>query len=175
MANEEDCIDSRKNYTDIDYALRYTQKNNNLDFGIFIAKESNEKYSKGKDFYAIRSKNKIDNRTIGYFLTHVEDNFLNQEATVNVIDFANVKSNNLTIYNDLISSKKDNKNGFGFRSQFNYKPTPLTSRSGSILYFDDDLNLNDFGYLKKNDWFHLGIGSNLTLIDFKKRKEIREL
>ena len=175
VANEEDCIDSRKNYTDIDYALRYTQKNNNLDFGIFIAKESNEKYSKGKDFYAMRSKNKIDNRTIGYFLTHVEDNFLNQEATVNVIDFANVKSNNLTIYNDLISSKKDNKNGFGFRSQFNYKPTPLTSRSGSILYFDDDLNLNDFGYLKKNDWFHLGIGSNLTLIDFKKRKEIREL
>ena len=102
VANEEDCIDSRKNYTDIDYALRYTQKNDNLDFGIFIAKESNEKYSKGKDFYAIRSKNKIDNRTIGYFLTHVEDNFLNQEATVNVIDFANVKSNNLTIYNDCL-------------------------------------------------------------------------
>ena len=59
-----------------------------------------------KRFYAIRSKKKIDNRTIGYFLTHVENNFLNESATVNVIDFANVKSNKLTTYNDLITSEE---------------------------------------------------------------------
>ena len=173
--NENDCINSKKNYTDIDYALRYTQKNNNLDFGIFVAKESDERYSNGKDFYAIRSKKKVDNRTIGYFLTHVENNFLNESATVNVIDFANVKSNKLTIYNDLISSERDGKTGFGYRSQFNYKPTPLSRRSGSILYFDDNLILNDFGYLKKNDWFHIGIGSDISLIDFSKFKKIKEL
>ena len=173
--NEDDCVDSRKNYTDINYALRYTQKNNNIDFGVFVAKESDEKYTKGKDFYAIRSKKKIGNRTIGYFLTHVENNFLNESATVNVIDFANVKSNKLTTYNDLITSEREGESGFGFRSQFNYKPTQLSSRSGSLLYFDDSLMLNDFGYLKKNDWFHIGLGSNITLIDFKKRKEIKEL
>ena len=173
--NEDDCVDSRKNYTDIDYALRYTQKNNNTDFGVFVAKESDERYTKGKDFYAIRSKKKIDNRTIGYFLTHVENNFLNESATVNVIDFANVKSNKLTTYNDLITSEREGESGFGFRSQFNYKPTQLSSRSGSLLYFDDSLMLNDFGYLRKNDWFHIGLGSNITLIDFKKRKEIKEL
>ena len=173
--NEDDCVDSRKNYTDINYALRYTQKNNNINFGVFVAKESDEKYTKGKDFYAIRSKKKIGNRTIGYFLTHVENNFLNESATVNVVDFANVKSNKLTTYNDLITSEREGESGFGFRSQFNYKPTQLSSRSGSLLYFDDSLMLNDFGYLRKNDWFHIGLGSNITLIDFKKRKEIKEL
>ena len=173
--NENDCIDSRKNYTDIDYALRYTQKNENLDFGVFVAKESDERYTNGKDFYAIRSKKKINNRTVGYFLTHVENNFLNESATVNVIDFANVKSNKLTIYNDLISSEREGETGFGYRSQFNYKPTPSSRRSGSLLYFDDSLLLNDFGYLKKNDWFHIGIGSDITLIDFKKLKRVKEL
>ena len=63
----------KKNYTDIDYALRYTQKNNNLDFGIFVAKESDERYSNGKDFYAIRSKKKVDNRTIGLSLIHISE------------------------------------------------------------------------------------------------------
>ena len=173
--NEDDCIDSRKNYTDIDYALRYTQKNDSLDFGVFVAKESDERYTNGKDFYAIRSKKKINNRTVGYFLTHVENNFLNESATVNVIDFANVKSNKLTIYNDLISSEREGETGFGYRSQFNYQPTPSSRRSGSLLYFDDSLLLNDFGYLKKNDWFHIGIGSDITLIDFKKLKRVKEL
>ena len=76
---------------------------------------------------------------------------------------------------DLISSERDGKTGFGYRSQFNYKPTPLSRRSGSILYFDDNLILNDFGYLNKNDWCHIGIGSDISLIDFSKFKKIKEL
>ena len=170
-----DCEASKKNYTDIDFALRYTQKNNDLDFGVFLAQESDERYTKGRSYYAIRSKKRINNTTIGHFLTYVEDNFLDAKATVNVIDFSNVRSNKLTFYNDLISSHKDNISGFGLRSQFNYKPTALSSRSGSLLYFDDDLMLNDFGYLKKNDWFHVGLGSDVSKINFKDGKKIKEL
>ena len=35
--------------------------------------------------------------------------------------------------------------------------------------------LNDFGYLRKNDWFHIGVGSKITLIDFKNLEELKEL
>ena len=172
--NENDCIDSKKNYTDIDYAMRYTQKNDDLDLGIFIAQESDERYTKGRDFYALRTKKKIDTRTIGYFLTHVVDNFSDEKASVNVVDFTNVKSRKVTLYHDIISSKKEDETGFGFRSQFNYKPTDLSSRSGSILYFDDSLMLNDFGYLKRNDWFHLGAGTDISKINFKDDSQIKE-
>ena len=172
--NEDDCDDSKKNYTDIDYALRYTQKNDNTDFGVFVAQESDEKYSKGRDFYALRTKKKVNNRTIGHFLTHVVNNFSNEKATVNVIDFSNVKSKKLTLYNDIITSKKEGETGFGFRSQFNYKPTSLSRRSGSLLYFDDGLMLNDFGYLKRNDWFHLGAGTDISKINFKDGSQIKE-
>ena len=172
--DENRCDDKRKSYTDIDFALRYTQKNDNSNVGIFVAQESDESFTKGKNFYAIRSKNKIGTRTIGYFLTHVVDNFTNKKATVNVIDFINVKSNKLTLYTDFLSSEKEGVSGFGLRSQFVYKPTQLSRRSGSILYFEDSFRLNDFGYLKKNDWFHVGLGSDITKVDFNESSSVKE-
>ena len=173
-SDENRCDGKRKSYTDIDFALRYTQKNDNSNVGIFVAQESDESFTKGKNFYAIRSKNKIGTRTIGYFLTHVVDNFTNKKATVNVIDFINVKSNKLTLYTDFLSSEKEGVSGFGLRSQFVYKPTQLSRRSGSILYFEDSFRLNDFGYLKKNDWFHVGLGSDITKVDFNESSSVKE-
>ena len=173
-SDENRCDGKRKSYTDIDFALRYTQKNDNSNIGIFVAQESDESFTKGKNFYAIRSKNKIGTRTIGYFLTHVVDNFTNEKATVNVIDFINVKSDKLTLYTDFLSSEKEGVSGFGLRSQFVYKPTQLSRRSGSILYFEDSFRLNDFGYLKKNDWFHVGLGSDITKVDFNESSSVKE-
>ena len=173
-ADEDSCSNAKKNYTDIDFALRYTQKNNNSDIGIFVAQESDELFTRGKNFYALRSKNMVGSRSIGYFLTHVVNNFTNEKATVNVIDFSNVKSSKLTLYTDLLSSEKEGMSGFALRSQFVYKPTPLSRRSGSVLYFDDSFKLNDFGYLKKNDWFHVGFGSDVTKVDFNESSRIKE-
>ena len=79
-ADEDSCSDAKKNYTDIDFALRYTQKNNNSDIGIFVAQESDELFTKGKNFYALRSKNMVGSRSIGYFLTHVVNNFTNEKS-----------------------------------------------------------------------------------------------
>ena len=173
-SDEDDCNKAKKSYTDIDFALRYTQKNNNSDFGIFVAQESDESYTKGRNFYALRSKSMVGSRSIGYFLTHVVNNFTNEKATVNVVDFTNVRSNKLTLYTDLLSSEKEGVSGFGLRSQFVYKPSQLSRRSGSILYFEDSFKLSDFGYLKKNDWFHIGLGSDVTKVDFDESSSIKE-
>ena len=173
-SDEDGCNNAKKSYTDIDFALRYTQKNNNSDFGIFVAQESDESYTKGRNFYALRSKSMVGSRSIGYFLTHVVNNFTNEKATVNVVDFTNVRSNKLTLYTDLLSSEKEGVSGFGLRSQFVYKPSQVSRRSGSILYFEDSFKLSDFGYLKKNDWFHIGLGSDVTKVDFDESSSIKE-
>ena len=173
-SDEDGCNNAKKSYTDIDFALRYTQKNNKSDFGIFVAQESDESYTKGRNFYALRSKSMVGSRSIGYFLTHVVNNFTNEKATVNVVDFTNVRSNKLTLYTDLLSSEKEGVSGFGLRSQFVYKPSQLSRRSGSVLYFEDSFKLSDFGYLKKNDWFHIGLGSDFTKIDFGESSSIKE-
>lgn len=165
-SNENSCNNAKKNYSDIDFALRYTQKNNDTETGFFVAQETDEDYSKGRDYYAVRSKTTVGNKTYGYMLTHVVNNFLDETATVNVFDFSNVKSKKLTLYTDILSSEKNNNSGLGLRSQFVYKPTKNSRRSGSIVYFEDDFKLNDFGYLKRSDWFHVGVGTDITKTDF---------
>ena len=174
LVKKEACEESSKNYTDIDYALRYTQKRNDTDIGIFIAQEDDEQFSKGKSFYAFRAKKKIGTKTFGYFLTNVKNNLSDKNAIVNVFDYSNIKSDKLTIYNDFLTSKKDSQSGYGFRSQFVYQLTGYKRRSGSIVYFDDSFELDDFGYLKKNDWFHFGIGQDITKVNFSEDSNIEE-
>lgn len=164
--DETNCNESKKNYSDIDFALRLTQKKNNSEVGFFAAQEKDEAYSLGKDYYAFRARTKKDDKTIGYMLTQVIDNFTNTTSTVNVFDYIQVRSDKLKLYTDLLASEKYNQSSLGFRTQFVYQPTKYSKTSGSILYFEDDFQLNDFGYLQRNDWFHIGLGADTKRIDF---------
>ena len=173
--NESDCNESRKNYSDIDFALRFTQKKNNNEVGFFAAQEKDEAYSLGKDYYAFRARTKKDDKTIGYMVTQVIDNFTNTTSTVNVFDYIQVKSDKLKLYTDLLASEKEDQSGLGFRTQFVYQPTKYSKTSGSILYFEDDFQLNDFGYLQRNDWFHIGLGADIKKIDFDESSILEQI
>ena len=173
--NEEDCINTRKNYSDIDFSMRFTQKNGQNNYGIFLAKESDEDFSKGREFIALRGKTKINSKTLGYMVTNVENDFLGTKSTVNVFDYINVRSEKLTTYADILTTKKERDSGKGFRLQYTYKPTDLTRNSASILYFDKEVRLNDFGYLKRNDWFHFGIGHNIKKVDFENNSPFQQI
>ena len=108
-------------------------------------------------------------------ITHVQDKFNSTNSTVNVIDYVNVKSEKLRYFTDILFSDKENKSHMGYRSQFSYQPSNLSYLSGSILYFEDGFQLNDFGYLKRSDWFHLGIGGGIKKIDFAKESLIDQI
>ena len=173
--NESDCNESRKNYSDIDFALRFTQKKNNNEVGFFVAQEKDEAYSLGKDYYAFRARTKKDDKTIGYMVTQVIDDFTNTTSTVNVFDYIQIKSDKLKLYTDLLASEKEDQSGLGFRTQFVYQPTKYSKTSGSILYFEDDFQLNDFGYLQRNDWFHIGLGADIKKIDFDESSILEQI
>ena len=173
--NIDECENSKKNYSDIDYALRYSQKTGKTELGFFTAREADESFSVGRNFYALRSRTDFGNKTLGYMLTHVDDSFNNSSATVNVIDYVNVKSDQLTYFTDLLFSEKDDDSRFGYRSQFNYQPSNFSYISGSILYFDENFQLNDFGYLRRADWIHIGLGGGLKQINFSKESPINQI
>jgi hypothetical protein len=173
--NIDECENSKKNYSDIDYALRYSQKTGKTELGFFTAREADEPFSVGRNFYALRSRTDFGNKTLGYMLTHVDDSFNNSSATVNVIDYVNVKSDQLTYFTDLLFSEKDDDSRFGYRSQFNYQPSNFSYISGSILYFDENFQLNDFGYLRRADWIHVGLGGGLKQINFLKESRIDQI
>ena len=173
--NSDECEEAKKNYSDIDYALRYSQKTGKTEMGFFTARENDESFSVGRNFYAIRSRTNLGSKTLGYMLTHVDDSFNNSTATVNVIDYVNVKSDQLTYFTDLLFSEKDNDSKFGYRSQFNYQPSNFSYVSGSVLYFDKNFQLNDFGYLKRADWIHVGLGGGFKQINFAEQSAINQI
>ncbi|MDC0392383.1 DUF5916 domain-containing protein [Gammaproteobacteria bacterium] len=173
--NVDECENSKKNYSDIDYALRYSQKTGKTEMGFFTARENDESFSVGRNFYAFRSRTNLGSKTLGYMLTHVDDSFNNSTATVNVIDYVNVKSDQLTYFTDLLFSEKDNESKFGYRSQFNYQPSNFSYVSGSVLYFDKNFQLNDFGYLKRADWIHVGLGGGFKQINFEEQSAINQI
>ena len=173
--NIDECENSKKNYSDIDYALRYSQKTGKTELGFFTASETDESFSVGRNFYALRSRTDLGNKTLGYMLTHVDDSFNNKTASVSVIDYVNVKSDQLTYFTDLLFSEKDDDSRFGYRSQFNYQPSNFSYISGSILYFDENFQLNDFGYLRRADWIHIGLGGGLKQINFSKESPINQI
>ena len=173
--NIDECENSKKNYSDIDYALRYSQKTGKTELGFFTAREADESFSVGRNFYALRSRTDFGNKTLGYMLTHVDDSFNNSTATVNVIDYVNVKSDQLTYFTDLLFSEKDDDSRFGYRSQFNYQPSNFSYISGSILYFDENFQLNDFGYLKRADWIHIGLGGGFKQVNFSNESPINQI
>ena len=173
--DEANCDESRKNYSDIDFALRFTQKKNDNEIGFFAAQEKDEAYSMGKDYYAFRARTKKNDKTFGYMVTQVIDDFTNSTSTVNVFDYIQVKSDKLKLYTDLLASEKEEKSGLGFRTQFVYQPTKFSKTSGSILYFEDDFQLNDFGYLKRSDWFHVGLGADIKKVDFSESSILEQI
>ena len=173
--NIDECENSKKNYSDIDYALRYSQKTGKTELGFFTARETDESFSIGRNFYALRSRTDLGNKTLGYMITHVDDSFNNKTASVSVIDYVNVKSDQLTYFTDLLFSEKDDDSRFGYRSQFNYQPSNFSYISGSILYFDENFQLNDFGYLRRADWIHVGLGGGLKQINFSKESPVDQI
>ena len=174
-SNEEGCEAAKKNYSDIDFALRLTQKSNNNEFGVFVANEADEAFSVGRDYYALRSRTKIGNKTLGFMVTNVENEMTGESSTVNVIDYVNIRSKKLITYSDLLASEKDGKNGLGYRAQFTYLPNKLSNVSGSLLYFEDDFELNDFGYLQRRDWIHAGIGGNRKINQFDNSSILKQI
>ena len=174
-SSEDSCEAAKKNYSDIDFALRLTQKSNNNEFGVFVASEADEAFSVGRDYYALRSRTKLGNKTLGFMVTNVENEMTGESSTVNVIDYVNIRSKKLITYSDLLTSEKNGKNGLGYRAQFTYLPNKLSNISGSLLYFEDDFELNDFGYLQRRDWIHAGIGGNRKINEFDNSSILKQI
>ena len=155
--------------------MRYSQKTGKTELGFFTARETDESFSVGRNFYALRSRTDLGNKTLGYMLTHVDDSFNNKTASVSVIDYVNVKSDQLTYFTDLLFAKKDDDSRFGYRSQFNYQPSNFSYISGSILYFDENFQINDFGYLKRADWIHIGLGGGFKQVNFSNESPVNQI
>ena len=74
--------------------------------------EANEKFSQGKDFYALRLRTKKNNLSIGYLGTYVEQPVFGESATVHSIDLEYRPSSLHRLTNNLIMTDSGQKRGY---------------------------------------------------------------
>ena len=164
---ELQCEASIKNVNDIDTAIKYTQLGETTDIGVFAAFEKDEDFSKGEDFFAFRALKKIGNQKVGYMATHNQNDVQDRSATVSAIDYQYVPTSGLKVEHvSMASNISDEESGFGSRTMVSYRPSKAIKYLAEYYYFDENLNINDMGYMWRNDLSSYGLGFNYIKTDF---------
>ena len=156
------CSNSLIDSSDIDLALRYTQKSQENEFGFFSAFEANSLHSSGRDYFAGRYRRNISeaNGKMGYMVTAVDRPSINREAYVHTVDFDFKPSAPTRVYGWLSQAHiKDNQNdtvGTGARVVVTKGFSDQLFVLGAINYLDEDFNINDMGYIEEYNKISVG-------------------
>ena len=149
--DEDLCNNSQQEYSELDIALRHTSQQKNFDYGFLSASESDSPFTKGKDFYAFRIRSNNPVNKIGLLSTRTVNNFVGNEADVIALDIENTAINKTKISGAILNSKTANGSGNGLRFDIKYFPKIEYENTFGFQYFDKKLDLNDMGYLQRND------------------------
>ena len=166
------CESNQVGITDIDYAIRYTQQDESLDFGFLGASESDEQFSQGKDFYAIRTRKNADNYSLGYLGTYTERPVLDREAKVHSVDLTYRPTDKLRIDAIFITSNVDQgldgtkKSGEAFRLRLTASPRKGRWHDMGIFFFDEEVDITDMGYQMSNNWLFVGNQNGFKFSDY---------
>ncbi|MCH2263480.1 MAG: DUF5916 domain-containing protein [SAR86 cluster bacterium] len=166
------CNENKLGSNDIDAAFRYTKIGQNYDVGFLGAVESDENFSEGKDFFGVRYRVKKDNLSVGYLGTFVKNPIMDREANVNALDFDYRSANDLRIYGLLLNSIVEDQKGYGLRMSLRKQVNRDLSTGFGFFYLDEDLNLDDMGYLFRNDWIMFGGRTMLQQTSFEESSPI---
>ena len=164
---EEACNDSKLNTNGIDMAFKFTQRGDSTDFGAFATFEKDEDFSEGSNFYAFRTIHNRGKHRIGHMVTHADKSMIDRQATVNTVDYQYISDSGVKIENiTMLSNISDEKSGIGSRSRAEYRPSKEWMYASEIYYFDEDLNINDMGYLWRNNLLAYGASVNYSRTEF---------
>jgi hypothetical protein len=164
--SQELCNSRQEGSTDIDVALRYTKVGNDYDVGLLVASEDDEEFSVGRDFLSARYRFKMNNLSFGYLGTLTKNSVLNYNANVNTLDVNYRNSSGFKLYGLLLNSIVDDVSGLGLRLSLSKVFSKSLSTGAGFWYMDDDLKINDMGYLARNDWILLGGRTSYQKTDF---------
>ena len=170
------CESNPSGVTDIDYALRYTQQGETIDFGLLTASEADSPYSQGKDFYAVRLNKNSEKYSLGYLGTHTERPVLDRQANVHSLDLTYRPTESLRVGTVLMSShieqgltgtdSSDKTSGQAFNLGITASPNKGRWHNLSMFYFDDEVDINDMGYQMINNWSYTGNQNGFKFTDF---------
>ena len=162
------CSSNQEGNTDINLAFRYTKVGQGYDLGFLGAFESDEAFSQGRDYFATRYRIKKENLSFGYLGTFTKNEVLGRNANVNTVDMVYRPTEDFRLYAILLNSIVEDNKGYGLRISIRKQVNQDLSTGLGIYYLDKNLDINDMGYLMRNDWIMIGGRTQLQKTDFNK-------
>lgn len=148
--------DDGRGAAEVDAAVKLNGSFGAFNYGLFAASEAGEA---GRDFHALRASRDFGPHGLGMMLTRVERPFLDRTADVRELDHrwtptpawsvvttmvgSTIHTGNREVSDSGVQVRADHDIGNGWRQQL------------YGLHLGKDLQLNDFGYLERNDFNYL--------------------
>lgn len=122
------------------------------NYGVMLAREKGDA---GRTFGALRLNHDFGTQTLGLLATQVQRPFLDREANVLGIDHRWQPSARLTILSNVVGSaihqQGQASHGYGATLLADYEMNPRWRQQWLLMHFDDRLDINDFGFLGRNN------------------------
>jgi hypothetical protein len=155
--------------TDILAGGKLSHYGQNLDYGVFTVAEDDEGNSKGRNYLTTRIQTRLDALVLGHSLTYADRPSLDRQAMVNSFDadwqgLGGARARGQLFISDIDQDANlangdqdidDTDNG-GW-TELSYAPDDINSVTAYILWYGEDFEMNDMGFLKRNDWFRTSI------------------
>lgn len=148
---------------DISGALKYISAFESIDLGLFFAQEKDLADAEGKTFMSARWLQSDGELNYGQLINYVDNPTQNRSAYTSNFDLNYTVSANTKVFANIIGSRIEqavsnqgtmeniSSSGFGATVSASYRPIRTWDNLLEISYFDDELELNDMGYLARND------------------------
>lgn len=140
---------------DIDVAAKYVYNDSRINAGMLLAKESDVIGNDGKDFASLRWYSALDQLSVGQLFNYVADPIndrtsmvLNHDVSYRLDDTLNLAANLIYSHNE---DAQGEQSGSGVTLKTSYAPMRHWQNNLELMYLDDELDINDFGYMRRNN------------------------
>ena len=168
--------DDNREASKIEGALKIIGSAGPINYGVFSAKEDEDV---GRTFYAGRVSLPADKWSLGWLTTYVERPFLDRTGLVNAFDYDFIFGESWRWNGQVIGSKikalQGRSSGAAFTSSVEYTVNKDQDYSISIDRYDDKFDINDMGYIRRNDIENLSIRGTYQLSNFSEDSSISNI
>ncbi|WP_444995236.1 DUF5916 domain-containing protein [Aliikangiella sp. IMCC44359] len=168
---------------DIAGAIKYIKSFEHVDLGLFLAQEKDLKESQGKTFVSTRWLHSNDNLNIGQLINFVNNPTHKTKAYTTNFDLNYSPSNKTKIFANLLASERQfsspnniasNIQGYGATVDVTYSPQRNWENKIEVSYFDDQLDINDMGYIERNNLLRARFTSQISQYNFAADSLLRD-
>ncbi len=138
---------------DVTAAVKVNGSAGGVNYGVFAATEGEDA---GRNFYALRASRDFDGQGIGAMLTRVNRPFLDREATVAEFDHRWTPNAKWSVRSIVVGSQVDQRGtqirDSGAQVRIDHQINPGWRQQLYAVHLGDGLQLNDFGFLERNNF-----------------------